>query len=82
MFEREKIDFSKSDFVRFFQKYFFILFWATFRGETNAFCFFLSPIPLTFSFCAVKLFRNAAVSFSIICACVHSGKKRPHSLAA
>ena len=66
----------------FFQKYFFILFWATFRGETNAFCFFLSPIPLTFSFCAVKLFRNAAVSFSIICACVHSGKKRPHSLAA
>ena len=76
MFEREKID-----FVRFFQKYFFILFWATFRGETNAFCFFLSPLPLTFSFCAVKLFRNAAVSFSIICACVHSGKKRPHSLA-
>ena len=65
----------------FFQKYFFILFWATFRGETNAFCFFLSPIPLTFFFCAVKLFRNAAVSFSIICACVHSGKKRPHSLA-
>ena len=76
-FEREKIDFWKSDFVRFFQKYFFILFCATFRGETNAFCFFLSPIPLTFSFCAVKLFRNAAVSFSIYMRLRSFGQKTP-----
>ena len=51
-------------------------------GERQTHFAFFSPLsPFTFSFCAVKLFRNAAVSFSIICACVHSGKKRPHSLA-
>ena len=43
----------------------------------NAFYFFLSPLPLTFSFCAVKLFRNAAVSFSIYMRLRSFGQKTP-----
>ena len=45
-FEREKIDFWKSDFVRFFQKYFFILFCATFRREPQTHFTFFSPLIL------------------------------------
>ena len=44
-----------------------------FRGETNAFCFFLSPLPLSFSFLQPFFSHYVTVFFTVICACAPSG---------
>ena len=64
-------------------KYFIILFCATFRRKPQTHFTFFSPLsPSLFPFVQSNSFVMRQFLFPYICACVHSGKKRPHSLAA